>query len=79
VARLAPLSLKASTQVGLRRRHPGAVYKEDLEQVVVPLPGGVDVPGGLLELLSELVPAGTDAGTDAGDGRPDGQRVGGSR
>jgi transcription-repair coupling factor (superfamily II helicase) len=77
VARLAPLSLKASTQVGLRRRHPGAVYKEELEQVVVPLPAGVDVPGALVDLLGELVPAGADA--DAGDGSPDGQRVGGSR
>jgi transcription-repair coupling factor (superfamily II helicase) len=77
VARLSPLSLKASTQVGLRRRHPGAVYKEDLGQVVVPLPGGVDVPEALVELLGELVPPGTAAG--AGDGRPDGQQVGASQ
>jgi transcription-repair coupling factor (superfamily II helicase) len=75
VARLAPLSLKASTQIGLRRRHPRAVYKEDLGQVVVPLPRGVDVPGALVTLLDELVPDAVD-----GDGRrPAGQEAVGSR
>jgi transcription-repair coupling factor (superfamily II helicase) len=77
VARLSPVSLKASTQVGLRRRHPGSVYKEDLEQVVVPLPNGVDVPGALVELLGELVPHGSEG--DAGDGPPADQQVAGSR
>ena len=75
VARLAPLSLKASAQVGLRRRHPGAVYKEDLAQVVVPVPAGGDVPGNLVTLLGELVPDVVD-----GDGtRPAGQEAVGSR
>src|SRR5439155_182177 len=60
VARISPLSLKASTQVGLRRRHPGAVYKEDLSQVVVPLQRGVDVPDALVTLLGELVPDSAD-------------------
>jgi hypothetical protein len=75
VARLAPLELKASSQVGLRRRHPGAVYKDDLGQVVAPLPRGVDVPGALVTLLGELVPDRVD-----GDGnRPAGQEAVGSR
>ncbi|HWC39272.1 MAG TPA: TRCF domain-containing protein, partial [Acidimicrobiales bacterium] len=75
VARLAPLSLKASSQVGLRRRHAGAVYKEDLGQVVVPLPRGEDVPGALVRLLGELVPDGAE-----GDGRrPAGQEPVGTR
>ena len=75
VARISPLSLKASTQVGLRRRHPGAVYKEDLSQVVVPLQRGVDVPDALVTLLGELVPDSAD-----GDGsRPAGQQAVGSR
>jgi transcription-repair coupling factor (superfamily II helicase) len=69
VARLAPLVLKASTQVGLRRRHPGAVYKEDLSQVVVPLPRGSDVAEALVTLLDELVPAGAEPTGGPADGQ----------
>jgi transcription-repair coupling factor (superfamily II helicase) len=69
VARLAPLLLKASTQVGLRRRHPGAVYKEDLSQVVVPLPRESDVAEALVTLLDELVPAGAEPAGGPADGQ----------
>ncbi|KAA0233969.1 MAG: Transcription-repair-coupling factor [Acidimicrobiales bacterium] len=40
VARLAPLQLKASKQVRLARLHKGALYKEDLAQVHLPVSGG---------------------------------------
>jgi len=38
VARIAPLELRASESVRLKRTHPKAVVKEDLKQLVVPLP-----------------------------------------
>jgi len=55
-ARMAPLRLRRSAQVRLRRLHPRAVYKEDQSQVVVPLPAGADPVRALVELLGELVP-----------------------
>ncbi len=57
VARLSPLRLPASAQVRLRRLAPGAVYKEDQSQVVVPLDWGADDGvGWLVGLLEGLVP-----------------------
>ena len=38
VARISPIELKASQQMRLKRLHPRAVYKEDLGQIVLPLP-----------------------------------------
>ena len=49
-ARLAPLRLRTSEEMRLRRLARGRVYKEDLRQLVVPLPRGADpaiVPGGV--------------------------------
>ena len=39
-ARLAPLRLRTSEEMRLRRLARGSRYKEDLRQVVVPLPRG---------------------------------------
>jgi len=73
VARLSPLDLAASAQVRLRRLVPGATYREDLRQLVVPL----EAPGRPAELLRSLVrdlvppPAGSGEegrGGDAGAG-----------
>jgi transcription-repair coupling factor (superfamily II helicase) len=59
VVRLQPLSLAASAQVRLRRLAPGAAYREELHQLLVPISEderGADVVRGLLE---DLVPADT--------------------
>jgi len=59
MGRLAPLELAVSARVRLERRYPGARYKEDARQLVVPLP---DTPGpahALAELLRVLVPPAT--------------------
>jgi transcription-repair coupling factor (superfamily II helicase) len=55
-ARLAPLALAASRRIRLQRLHPKAVYKEDLGQLVLPLPRGTDPAPAIVELLRELVP-----------------------
>ena len=57
VARLAPLTLKTSQTIRLQRRFPKAVYKEDLGQIVLPLPRGADAAEALIAFLSEIVPA----------------------
>ena len=61
VARIAPLALRTSGRIRLQRRFPKAVYKEDLEQLVLPLPRGVTAQGQaadfLTTVLAELVPA----------------------
>jgi transcription-repair coupling factor (superfamily II helicase) len=56
-ARLAPLQLLASRQVRLQRLNREAVYKEELGQLVAPLPRGTDPAPALVDLLRELVPA----------------------
>ncbi len=56
VARLAPLRLLASQQIRLRRISQGAVWKEELAQLVVPLGRGADPLGAVMTLLSELIP-----------------------
>jgi transcription-repair coupling factor (superfamily II helicase) len=56
VARLAPLELKASQRIRLQRLHPKAVYKEDLGQVVLPLPRGADPAQALVDFLGAMVP-----------------------
>jgi transcription-repair coupling factor (superfamily II helicase) len=57
VARISPLELKTSQRIRLQRLHPKAVYKEDLAQLVVPLPRGADPAQFLLELFAAMVPA----------------------
>jgi len=55
-AKLAPLELKLSETMRLRRISKGAKYKEDLGQLVVPLPRGTDPSTFLAGFLSDLVP-----------------------
>ena len=56
VARLAPLALRASSSVRLRRVRPEAIYKEDSQELVVPLVSGRAPADELVDLLAELVP-----------------------
>jgi transcription-repair coupling factor (superfamily II helicase) len=67
VIRLAPLALKASAQIRLRRLSRAAVYKEDPGQLVVPVPRGVDPLVAVLALLGQLLPP---EPTGAGSGPP---------
>jgi transcription-repair coupling factor (superfamily II helicase) len=57
VARLSPLELKASQRIRLQRLHPKAVYKEDLGQIVLPLPRGADPAAVLTDFLGQMVEA----------------------
>ncbi|HLX87338.1 MAG TPA: DEAD/DEAH box helicase, partial [Acidimicrobiales bacterium] len=59
-ARLSPLELPASARVRLRRLYPDALYKEDAQQLLVPVTSG-DVAERLAELLHALVPPPSDA------------------
>jgi transcription-repair coupling factor (superfamily II helicase) len=56
-ARLAPLHLRASEVMRLRRLARDAIYKEEAGQLVVPLRRGDDPAARLVALLTELVPA----------------------
>jgi transcription-repair coupling factor (superfamily II helicase) len=56
VARVAPVTLRASEQVRLGRLWPRAVYKEDLGQLVGPMRKGADPAMALVEMLRALVP-----------------------
>jgi len=56
-ARLAPLRLRASEVMRLRRLARDAIYKEEAGQLVVPLRRGDDPAARLVALLTELVPA----------------------
>ncbi len=55
-ARLSPLQLKASQRVRLSRLVPKAVFKEDIGQLVIPLPRGSDPAVDLVALLAQLAP-----------------------
>ena len=54
--KLAPLELKTSQRIRLQRLHPKAFYKDDLGQVVMPLPRGADPAQTLVEFLGAMVP-----------------------
>jgi transcription-repair coupling factor (superfamily II helicase) len=56
VARISPLVLPASAQVRLRRVVPGATYREEQRQLVVPLDADGRPADALRSLLAELVP-----------------------
>jgi len=56
VARVAPVTLRASAAVRLQRLAPRAVRKDDAAQLVVPLKAGADIATRLAELLRDLVP-----------------------
>ena len=61
--RMGPLELKTSQQIRLQRRWPKAIWKAEIQQLVLPLgTGGAKVPPGdelaslLVEFLREMVP-----------------------
>jgi transcription-repair coupling factor (superfamily II helicase) len=55
-ARVSPIRLKASQQIRLQRLFKGAVYKEQVEQLMLPIPKTPDLAGTLVDLLRNLVP-----------------------
>ena len=55
-ARVSPLRLKTSQTIRLGRLFKGAVYKEDQELVIFPIPKTPDLAGTLVDLLRQLVP-----------------------
>ena len=61
VARVEPVVLPASAQVRLHRLAPGATYKQDAAQLLVPLPEGGDAADAVRALIEELLPL-ADAG-----------------
>jgi transcription-repair coupling factor (superfamily II helicase) len=56
VVRLAPIQLKASQSIRLQRLYPKAVYKEDLGQIVLPLPRNTNAAQHVREFLAAIVP-----------------------
>ena len=56
LARFAPLALKASQQIRLKRLSPKAVYKEEVGQLQVPVNAASDLVEHLVALLRQLVP-----------------------
>ncbi|HLW45823.1 MAG TPA: transcription-repair coupling factor [Acidimicrobiales bacterium] len=61
LARISPVTLPASAQVRLRRLVPGAAYREQLHQLVVPLTGDEHPAEALRALLANLLPPPDDA------------------
>jgi transcription-repair coupling factor (superfamily II helicase) len=70
VVRLSPVRLPASAEVRLRRSAPGAAYREDLAQLLVPIPEGERAADAVRQLVEDLIPAGSpgDAATTDGTG-----------
>jgi transcription-repair coupling factor (superfamily II helicase) len=56
VVRIMPIHLAASAQVRLRRLNPGATYKEDIAQLLIPIPPGQLAADAVRQILEELVP-----------------------
>jgi hypothetical protein len=56
MARLVPVVLPASAQVRLRRLAPGAEWRENLSQLVVPLDPKEPAAESLRDLLRALLP-----------------------
>jgi len=55
-AKLAPIELKLSEAMRLRRLSKGAKYKEDQAQLVLPLPRKTDASSYLVKFLRDLIP-----------------------
>ncbi len=55
-AKLSPLTLKLSETMRLRRIAKAAIYKEDLAQLIVPLPRGAEPCAFLVRFLDDLIP-----------------------
>jgi transcription-repair coupling factor (superfamily II helicase) len=54
--RVSPVALQASAQVRLRRVAPGATYREDLAQLLLPLTNGDSAPDSVRGVIEELIP-----------------------
>jgi transcription-repair coupling factor (superfamily II helicase) len=54
---MAPLELKVSESLRLKRIARAAIVKEDIRQLVVPIPRGQDPATFLVAFLDELIPA----------------------
>jgi transcription-repair coupling factor (superfamily II helicase) len=61
-ARLAPLELKTSAELRLKRLSRDAIYKTDQQQLVVPVKRGVDPAVFLSDFLRQLVPPPDETG-----------------
>ena len=57
VVRIRPVHLAASAAVRLRRLAPGAAYKEDTAQLLLPVPPGRLAADLVCEVLEDLIPA----------------------
>jgi transcription-repair coupling factor (superfamily II helicase) len=70
VVRLSPVRLAASAEVRLRRSAPGATYRADMAQLLVPIPEGGRAADAVRQLVEDLIPAGTsgDAAATGGTG-----------
>ncbi len=65
--RLSPVTLPASAQVRLRRVAPGATYRDDMAQLLLPIPDGAPAAEGVRRVIEELLPvAQGDSGPDGG-------------
>ncbi len=69
VVRLSPVRLPASVEVRLRRSAPGATYREDSAQLLVPIPDGERPADAVRRLVEDLIPAAT-SGESGAAGRP---------
>ena len=55
--RIAPVRLRTSEEMRLRRLHRDAIYKEPVSQLVIPRKRGSDPAAYLVEFLTQLIPA----------------------
>ncbi len=63
--RISRVTLPASAQVRLRRLAPGATYREDLGQLLVPVAGDASAPDAVRSVIEELItPADVGPGGD---------------
>ncbi|HEY6474641.1 MAG TPA: transcription-repair coupling factor [Acidimicrobiales bacterium] len=67
VVRLSPVTLPASAQVRLRRVAPGATYREDLAQLLLPVPAGAAAAEGVRGVIEELLPV-AQGDSNSGEG-----------
>jgi hypothetical protein len=65
--RISPVTLPASAQVRLRRLAPGATYREDMAQLLLPITNGDSAPDTVRGVIEELIPP--------ADSRPDGDTL----
>ena len=56
LARISPLTLKTSATIRLQRLYSKAIYKEEIGQLIVPIPRGANAAEFLVSFLSEMVP-----------------------